>query len=134
MKFSTKAIREGQQPDPATGAVITPLYQSVNFVFKGVGKPNAFEYSRSGNPTRTAYEKCLASLEEAKHGLAFSSGMAAIDAAISFLRITWSVRKISTAGHFACSIVSPRRAGFNLRMSTVRDRRRLSRQSAKRQS
>jgi cystathionine gamma-lyase len=86
MKFSTKAIREGQQPDPATGAVITPLYQSVNFVFKGVGKPNAFEYSRSGNPTRTAYEKCLASLEEAKHGLAFSSGMAAIDAAISFLR------------------------------------------------
>lgn len=86
MKFATKAIREGQQPDPATGAVITPIYQTVNFVFKGVGKPNAFEYSRSGNPTRTAYEKCLASLEEARHGLAFGSGMAAIDAAISILR------------------------------------------------
>jgi cystathionine beta-lyase/cystathionine gamma-synthase len=86
MKFATKAIREGQQPDTATGAVITPIYQTANFVFKGVGKPNAFEYSRSGNPTRTAYEKCLASLEEAKHGLAFSSGMAAVDAAISFLR------------------------------------------------
>jgi cystathionine beta-lyase/cystathionine gamma-synthase len=86
MKFATRAIREGQQPDPATGAVITPIYQTVNFVFKGVGKPNAFEYSRSGNPTRTAFEKCLASLEEAKHGLAFSSGMAAVDAAISILR------------------------------------------------
>jgi cystathionine beta-lyase/cystathionine gamma-synthase len=66
--------------------VITPIYQTVNFVFKGVGRPNAFEYSRSGNPTRTAYEKCLASLEEAKHGLAFGSGMAAVDAAISILR------------------------------------------------
>lgn len=86
MKFSTKAIREGQPPDPSTGAVIIPLYQSATYVFKGVGKPNAFEYSRSGNPTRTAYEKCMASLEEAKHGLAFSSGMAAVDAAISFLR------------------------------------------------
>ncbi len=86
MKFATRAIREGQPPDPATGAVITPIYQTVNFVFKGVGRPNAFEYSRSGNPTRTAYEKCLASLEEAKHGLAFGSGMAAVDAAISILR------------------------------------------------
>lgn len=86
MKFATRAIREGQQPDTATGAVITPIYQTVNFVFKGVGRPNAFEYSRSGNPTRTAYEKCLASLEEAKHGLAFGSGMAAVDAAISILR------------------------------------------------
>lgn len=86
MKFSTKAIRQGQPPDPTTGSVITPIYQAVNFVFKGVGKPNAFEYSRSGNPTRTAFEQCLASLEEAKHGLAFSSDIAAVDAAISILR------------------------------------------------
>lgn len=86
MRFSTKVIREGQPPDPATGAVITPLYQSATYVFKGVGKPSSFEYSRSGNPNRTALEKCLASLEEAKYGLAFSSGMAAVDAALSFLR------------------------------------------------
>ncbi|MDD5133888.1 MAG: PLP-dependent aspartate aminotransferase family protein [Phycisphaerae bacterium] len=86
MKFATKAIREGQQPDPTTGAVIVPIYQTANFAFKGVGKPNLFEYSRSGNPTRSAFEKCLASLEEAKYGLAFSSGMAAVDAAISILR------------------------------------------------
>ena len=76
----------GQQPDPTTGAVIVPIYQTANFAFKGVGKPNFFEYSRSGNPTRSAFEKCLASLEEAKYGLAFSSGMAAVDAAISILR------------------------------------------------
>ncbi len=86
MKFATKVIREGQHPDPATGAVITPIYQTVNFVFKGVAKPNTFEYSRIENPTRTAYEKCLASLEEAKQCIAFSSGMAAINAAISILR------------------------------------------------
>ena len=86
MKFATKAIRAGQEPDPTTGAVIVPIYQSANFVFKDVGKPSAFEYSRSGNPTRSAYEKCLAALEEAQFGLTFGSGMAAVDAAISILR------------------------------------------------
>lgn len=86
MNFATRAIRAGQQPDPATGSIITPIYQTVNFVFKGVGKPSAYEYSRSANPTRRAFEQCLASLEEGNHGLAFSSGMAAIDAAISILK------------------------------------------------
>jgi cystathionine gamma-lyase len=86
MNFATRAIRAGQQPDPATGSIIVPIYQTVNFVFQGVGKPSAFEYSRSANPTRRAFEQCLASLEEGQHGLAFSSGMAAIDAALSILR------------------------------------------------
>lgn len=86
MNFATKAIRAGQEPDPTTGAVIVPIYQCANFVFKDVGKPNAFEYSRSGNPTRAAYEKCLAALEEGQNCLAFGSGMAAVDAAISILR------------------------------------------------
>ena len=85
MKFSTKAIRVGQEPDPSTGAIITPIYQSVNYVFSDVGKPHNYEYSRSGNPTRAAFEKCLASLEEADYGLAFASGMAAVDAAVSIL-------------------------------------------------
>lgn len=86
MKFATKAIRVGQEPDPTTGAVNVPIYQTANFVFREVGQPNAFEYSRSGNPTRSAYETCLAALEEGQYGLAFGSGMAAVDAALSVLR------------------------------------------------
>ncbi len=86
MNFATRAIRAGQQPDPTTGSIIVPIYQTVNYVFQGVGKPSAFEYSRSANPTRRAFEQCLASLEEGRHGLAFSSGMAAIDAALSILQ------------------------------------------------
>ena len=86
MRFSTKAIRAGQQPDPNTGAVIVPVYQTANFIFDDIGRPHGYEYSRSGNPTRTALETCLAALEEARFGLAFSSGMAAVDAALSLLR------------------------------------------------
>jgi len=86
MRFATKAIRVGQQPDPTTGSIITPVYQAANFVFDDVGRPHGFEYSRSGNPTRTALEQCLAALEEARFGLAFGSGMAAIDAVLSILR------------------------------------------------
>lgn len=86
MKFSTKAIRAGQPPDPATGAIVTPIYQTVNFVFDEIGRPHGYEYSRSANPTRTALEQCLASLEEAASGLAFGSGMAAVDAVLSLLR------------------------------------------------
>ena len=86
MKFATKAIRVGQTPDPLTGSVNVPIYQTVNFQFDEIGKPRGYEYSRSGNPTRTALEQCLASLEEAKFGLAFGSGMAAEDAVLSMLR------------------------------------------------
>ena len=86
MRFATKAIRTGQQPDPATGAVVVPVYQTVNFVFDDIGRPHGYEYSRSANPTRTALEQCLASLEEAQFGLAFGSGMAAVDAVLSLLR------------------------------------------------
>ena len=86
MKFATKAIRVGQAPDPATGAIIVPIYQTVNFVFDQIGKPHGYEYSRSANPTRAALEECLAALEEAKFGLAFASGMAAVDAVLSILR------------------------------------------------
>jgi cystathionine beta-lyase/cystathionine gamma-synthase len=86
MKFSTKAIRQGQEPDPTTGSIIVPIYQTANFVFDAVGQPRGYEYSRSANPTRTALERCLASLEEARFGLAFSSGMAAEDAVLSTLR------------------------------------------------
>jgi cystathionine beta-lyase/cystathionine gamma-synthase len=73
MDFETRAIHDGQEPDPATGAVITPIYQTSTYVQEGVGKNKGYDYSRSGNPTRTALETCLASLESADHGLAFSS-------------------------------------------------------------
>jgi len=86
MRFSTKAIRVGQQPDPATGSIVVPVYQTVNFVFDDVSRPHGYEYSRSGNPTRAALEQCLAALEEARFGLAFGSGMAAVEAVLSLLR------------------------------------------------
>ena len=77
MDFETRAIHDGQEPDPATGAVITPIYQTTTFVQDAVGVNKGYDYSRAGNPTRTALEICLASLESAEHGLAYSSGLGA---------------------------------------------------------
>ena len=77
MKFHTLAIHAGQGPDPAYGAVMTPIYQTSTFAFKGVNQPGKFDYSRSGNPTRAALESCLAALENGTHGFAFATGMAA---------------------------------------------------------
>ena len=79
--FATRAIHAGQDPDPATGSVIVPIHATSTYAQDGVGGQRAgFEYSRTGNPTRTALEECLAALEGAKHGSAFASGMAASDA------------------------------------------------------
>jgi cystathionine beta-lyase/cystathionine gamma-synthase len=75
--FETRAIHEGQEPDPATGAVVTPIYQTSTFVQDEVGVHKGYDYSRAGNPTRTALETCLASLEGAAHGVAYSSGLGA---------------------------------------------------------
>ncbi len=86
MEFSTRAIHAGQEPDPATGATVTPLYLTSVFTFEELGKTRGYDYGRHGNPTRTALETCLASLEGARHGIAFSSGMAAIDAVMRLLR------------------------------------------------
>jgi cystathionine gamma-synthase len=78
--FSTKAIHAGQEPDPTTGAVITPIHPSTTFAQDGVGGARAgYEYSRSSNPTRTALQECLAALEDGRHGVAFGSGMGATD-------------------------------------------------------
>jgi cystathionine gamma-lyase len=75
--FRTLAIHAGQSPDPSYGAVMTPIYQTSTFAFKGVNQPGPFDYSRSGNPTRKALESCLAALEGGKYGFAFGTGMAA---------------------------------------------------------
>lgn len=77
MEFRTLAIHAGQGPDPAFGAVMTPIYQTSTFAFKGVNEPGPFDYSRSGNPTRKALENCLAALEGGTHGFVFATGMAA---------------------------------------------------------
>src|SRR6478736_6305234 len=77
--FDTRAVHAGQPPDPATGAVVTPISLSTTFAQEGIGGHKGFEYSRSGNPTRAALEACVASLESARHGLAFASGLAAED-------------------------------------------------------
>jgi len=75
--FATRAIHAGQEPDPATGAVVVPIYQTSTFAQDAVGKHRGYEYSRTGNPTRAALEQCIAALEGGAHGLAFASGMAA---------------------------------------------------------
>jgi len=85
MHIESLAIHAGQKPDPSTGAVMTPIYQTSTFVQAGVGEHQGYEYARTGNPTRTALEACLAELEGAAHGLAFSSGMAAIDTVLKLL-------------------------------------------------
>jgi cystathionine beta-lyase/cystathionine gamma-synthase len=77
MDFETRAIHAGQEPDPATGALITPIYQTSTFVQEAVGKHKGYDYARVANPTRTALQECLASLENAQHGIAFSSGLGA---------------------------------------------------------
>lgn len=86
MKFETKAIWVGQAADKATGATIVPIYQTSTFTQEEVNKHKGYEYSRVGNPTRTALDECLASLEEGKYGLSFSSGLAAEHAVLSLLR------------------------------------------------
>jgi cystathionine beta-lyase/cystathionine gamma-synthase len=83
--FETRAIHIGQEPDPATGAVIVPIYQTSTYVQEEVGVHKGYDYSRTANPTRRALEECLASLEGAAHGLAFSSGMGAITTVLHLL-------------------------------------------------
>ena len=78
MDFETRAIHDGQEPDPATGAIITPIYQTSTFVQDAVGEHKGYDYARVNNPTRTALQHCLASLESAEHGIAFSSGLGAV--------------------------------------------------------
>src|SRR6266581_3280844 len=86
MRFSTKAIHAGQEPDPLSGAVMTPVYLTSTYVQDELGKNKGYEYSRVSNPTRDALEKNIAALENARHGMAFGSGMAAIDAIFRLLQ------------------------------------------------
>src|SRR5688572_26420577 len=85
MKLATKIIHAGAEPDPSTGAIMTPIYQTSTYVQAAPGQHKGYEYARSQNPTRKALEDALAAIENAKYGLAFSSGVAATDAVIKLL-------------------------------------------------
>lgn len=84
--FGTRAIHAGQEPDPTTGAIMTPIFQTSTYVQESPGSHKGYAYARGKNPTRTALEKCIANLEGAEFGLCFSSGMGAIDAVIRLLK------------------------------------------------
>ncbi|HEX8504126.1 MAG TPA: cystathionine gamma-synthase [Hymenobacter sp.] len=86
MKFATKAIHAGVHPDPHTGAIMTPIYQTSTYVQTSPGKNQGFEYSRTHNPTRSQLQDALAALDNGKHGLAFASGMAAMDCVARLLQ------------------------------------------------
>jgi len=86
MGFATDAIHVGQEPDPATGAIIVPIYQTSTFVQEELGKHKGYEYARTSNPTRVALERNLAALERGRFGLAFASGMAAINAVLTLFK------------------------------------------------
>lgn len=90
MKFNTKTIHGGQENDKAYGAVMPPIYQTSTYAQSTPGGHKGYEYSRSANPTRSALEKSLASLENGEYGLAFGSGLAAIDAVMKLLK--WGTR------------------------------------------
>ncbi len=85
MKFATKAIHVGQEADPTTGAIITPIYQTSTYVQDALGSHKGYEYSRTQNPTRASLEQCLASLENGAYGMAFASGMVACNTVMNLL-------------------------------------------------
>ena len=85
MKFGTKAVHAGVEPDPSTGAIMTPVYQTSTYVQESPSKHKGYAYARGANPTRNALQKSIASLENGKFGICFSSGMGATDAVIKLL-------------------------------------------------
>ena len=97
MKLATKLIHAGQQPDPSTGAIMTPIYQTSTYVQNAPGDHKGYEYARTQNPTRTALQNALAAIENGKYALCFSSGMAATDAVIKLLNKSFTV---------ACVVIS----------------------------
>ena len=89
MEFETRAIHAGQEPDPTTGALTVPIHQTSTYLQDAVGENKGYDYSRAANPTRSALEACLASLEEAEHGVAFASGLAAATTVQQLQQLEW---------------------------------------------
>ena len=85
MEFETRCVRVGNRPDPTTGAILPPIYQTATYTLDEVGVDKGYDYTRSANPTREVLEENLASLESARHGVCFSSGMSAVDSIFRYL-------------------------------------------------
>ncbi len=86
MKFDTKVLHAAIKPDPITGSILPPLHQTATYVLEEVGKDKGFDYTRSANPTRQMMEEHLAALDSGKYGIAYSSGMAAVDSCLKLLK------------------------------------------------
>ena len=86
MKFDTKVVRAGIEPDPTTGAIVPPIYQTATYVLPEVGRDLGFDYTRSANPTREILENNLATIEGGRFGTCFSSGMSAVDSVLKLLK------------------------------------------------
>jgi cystathionine beta-lyase/cystathionine gamma-synthase len=89
--FATRAVHAGQEPDPSTGAIMTPIYATSTYVQESPGKHKGYDYARSINPTRLAYERCIADLESGARGFAFASGLAAMSTALEVLESGWHI-------------------------------------------
>src|SRR6476646_4627192 len=85
-EFATRAVHAGQVPEPLSGAVMTPIYQTSTYIQEGLGRHKGYEYARTQNPTREVLERTVASLEGGTHGFAFGSGLAALDAVLKLLK------------------------------------------------
>ena len=94
MKFDTKVVRAGIEPDPTTGSIVPPIFQTATYVLEEVGKDRGFDYTRASNPTRQVLEDNLAAIEGGKHGICYSSGMSAVDSCMKLL---------SAGDHVVCS-------------------------------
>src|SRR4030081_2198420 len=119
-EFATRAIHAGQEPDPSTGAIMTPIYATSTYVQQSPGKHKGYDYARSINPTRLAYEKCIADLESGTRGFAFASGLAAMS---TVLELVESGSPITASDEFFCGSVrlfeKVRRSSANLDFTYV---------------
>ena len=120
--FATRAIHAGQDADPATGATVVPIYATSTYTQDAPGQHKGYEYSRSGNPTRTALETCLAALEEGERGLAFASGLAATTAVLSPCgpATRWPPRRIFMAAPSGCWNACSSRGAWSRATPTIR--------------
>jgi cystathionine beta-lyase/cystathionine gamma-synthase len=100
-RFGTRAVHAGQIGDPLSGAVMTPIYQTSTYVQDGLGRHKGYEYARTRNPTREALERNVAALEGGRHGFAFGSGLAALDAVLKLLSAGDHVVRTCTAARTA---------------------------------
>jgi len=122
--FSTRAIHAGQTPDPATGAIMTPIYATSTYVQQSPGVHKGYEYARTQNPTRMAYERCVADLESGTRGFAFASGLAAMATVLDVLDTGSHVVAVLGRGLVALILDGERFVGLITRIDLINHLRR----------